>query len=95
MRKDDPLPAKPHLHQRTFYVGRDRRGRWVVQDSDHLCGGLFVSRAAAFKFALFETGHQPQAIISVADALELDFDTAVLGLPHPDMMVAEFSRRVA
>lgn len=95
MRKDDPLPAIPRQHHRTFYVGRDQRGRWVVQDSDHLCGGLFISRAAAFKFALFETGRQPQAVISVADALELDFDTTALGLPHSDMMVAEFARHVA
>jgi hypothetical protein len=57
-----------------FYIGRDSQGHWVVQDQKHLCGGLFVDRAKALKFALFENGHKPQAVIMVPGVFELDMD---------------------
>jgi hypothetical protein len=57
---------------RLFHIGRDSRGRWVVQDQQGLCGGLFVDRAEAVKFAMFESGHRPQAVIMVPGVLELD-----------------------
>jgi hypothetical protein len=56
-----------------FCVGRDRQGRWVVRDQQGLRGGLFVDRAEALKFAMFENGNRPQAVIMVAGVLELDF----------------------
>jgi len=55
-----------------FLMGRDSHGNWVVQDRRHRCGGLFSNRADALKFALFENGNQPQAVIMVAGPLELD-----------------------
>jgi hypothetical protein len=48
-----------------FRVGRNGRGNWVVQDQSGLCGGLFVDRAQAVKFAMFENGNRPQAVIMV------------------------------
>ena len=44
----------------------------VVQDQSGLCGGLFVDRAEAVKFAMFENGNRPQAVIMVPGILELD-----------------------
>jgi hypothetical protein len=55
-----------------FLIGKDCRGRWVAQDERGLCGGLFVSRVEAVRFAMRETGRRPQAVIMVADVLELD-----------------------
>ena len=55
-----------------FRVGRNSRGNWVVQDQTGLCGGMFVNRAEAVKFAMFENGNQPQAVIMVPGILELD-----------------------
>ena len=55
-----------------FFIGRDSHGNWVVQDQRHLCGGLFVNRTEALRFALFENGNQPQAVIMVPGILELD-----------------------
>ena len=55
-----------------FRIGKNRRGQWVVQNQDGLCGGLFVSRAEAVKFAMFENGNRPQAVIMVPGILELD-----------------------
>jgi hypothetical protein len=55
-----------------FRIGRNSRGNWVVQDQSGLCGGLFVDRAEAVKFAMFENGNRPQAVIMVPGILELD-----------------------
>jgi hypothetical protein len=70
MIKDEPPPASsnPPL----FLIGRDSRGNWVVQDPKGLCGGLFVDRVQAVKFAMFENGNRPQAVIMVPGTLELD-----------------------
>ena len=56
----------------SFFIGRDSRGNWVVQDEQRLCGGLFVDRAEAVRFALFENGNRPQAVIMVPGEFELD-----------------------
>jgi hypothetical protein len=60
---------------RLFRVGRDSHGRWVAQDQHGLCGGLFVDRAEALKFAMFESGNCPQAVIMVPGVLELNISS--------------------
>jgi len=61
------------LHSSSLYmIGRDREGHWVVQDQSGLHGGLFIDRAQALKFALFENGHRPQAVVMVPGILELN-----------------------
>jgi hypothetical protein len=55
-----------------FLIGKNSRGGWVVQDQQCLCGGLFVNRAEAVKFAMLENGNRPQAVIMVPGVLELD-----------------------
>ncbi len=68
----EPPSTRSSLQSRLFRIGRDRRGHWVVQDQQGLCGGLFIDRAEAVRFAMFESGHRPQAVIMVPDTLELD-----------------------
>jgi hypothetical protein len=55
-----------------FLIGKNSRGNWVVQDQKGLRGGLFVDRAEALKFAMFENGNRPQAVIMVPGILELN-----------------------
>ena len=55
-----------------FLVGRDRDGHWIARDQCGLRGGLFVDRAEALKFAMFENGNRPQAVVMVPGVLELD-----------------------
>jgi hypothetical protein len=62
-----------------FLVGKDSRGHWVAQERTGLYGGLFVSRAAAMSYALFENGHNQAAIISTPDVIELQ----IVGRPLP------------
>jgi hypothetical protein len=68
MGQKEPPSSKSPL----FFIGRDSHGHWVVQDQQHLCGGLFVDRTQALKFALFENGNRPQAVVMVPGVLELD-----------------------
>jgi hypothetical protein len=62
----------PSARYRVFFIGKDSRGNWVVQDQQGLCGGLFIDRAEALRFAIFESGHRPQAVVMVPRVFELD-----------------------
>jgi hypothetical protein len=54
------------------FIGKNCRGNWVAQEQNGLYGGLFVNRAQAVKYALFENGHHPETIVELARAIELD-----------------------
>ena len=69
--KGEP-PSASCSNSPLFLIGKNSRGNWVVQDQKGLCGGLFVDRAEALKFAMFENGNRPQAVIMVPGVLELD-----------------------
>ena len=71
MVKGEP-PSSSRSNSSLFLIGKNSRGNWVVQDQKGLCGGLFVDRAEALKFAMFENGNRPQAVIMVPGVLELD-----------------------
>jgi hypothetical protein len=71
MVKGEP-PSASCLTSSLFLIGKNSRGHWVVQDQEGLRGGLFVDRAEALKFAMFENGNRPQAVIMAPGVLELD-----------------------
>ena len=71
MRKGEP-PSASRSDSSLFLIGKNSRGNWVVQDQRGLCGGLFIDRVEALKFAMFENGNRPQAVIMVPGLLELD-----------------------
>ena len=54
------------------FIGRNKRGQWVAQEQNGLYGGLFVNRAQAVKYALFENGHHPETIVELTREIELD-----------------------
>ena len=66
----------PSCHNAIVLIGKNSRGQWVAREQNGLYGGLFVSRIAAVRYALFENGHHPEAIISSASLLELDMSTS-------------------
>jgi hypothetical protein len=53
-------------HYRGPRRGSDSHGRWVAQDQRGLCGG------EAIRYAMFESGRRPQAVIMVPGVLEFD-----------------------
>ena len=69
---DNAEPPSSSRAKSLFRVGKNSRGNWVVQDQTGLRGGMFVNRAEAVKFAMFENGNRPQAVIMVPGILELD-----------------------
>lgn len=84
MRKDgkDEPPSPGGRISAPFLIGKDSRGHWVVQDSSGMHGGLFIDRVQALKYAMFENGHRPQAVIMVPGILELEI-SAKPGVSDP------------
>ncbi len=54
------------------FIGQNCRGQWVAQQQSGLYGGLFVNRAQAIKYALFENGRHPETIVELPRGIELD-----------------------
>lgn len=70
MRQAKQFP-KPARQSGLCQIGRDGHGHWVVRGPLDIYGGLFVSRVEALKFAMFENGRRPQAVVMVPGTLEL------------------------
>ena len=71
MKLDEP-PSCSVTTSTIVFIGKDESGHWVAQQQDGLYGGLFVNRAEAVKYALFENGHHPEAIVELPRGVELD-----------------------
>src|SRR5947209_13067249 len=63
-----PASAKSPL----FRVGQNSDGDWVVEDDSGRYCGIFVDRSEAVRYALFENGHLPHAVVMVPGIMELD-----------------------
>jgi hypothetical protein len=83
MGQSEPPSSRLTSPSRLFRIGRDSHGNWVAQDPQGLCGGLFVNRVDALKFAMFENGNCPQTVIMVPGILELDMSNKPHARPHP------------
>jgi hypothetical protein len=76
MEKAEPPSQQSSPHSSLFRVGKNSHGNWVVRDQQGLRGGIFVDRAEALKFAMFENGNRSHAVIMVPGVLELDINTS-------------------
>jgi hypothetical protein len=65
-------PSCSHAASTVVFICRNGRGNWVARERNGLFGGLFVNRAQAFKYALFENGHHPETIVEMSREIELD-----------------------
>lgn len=70
MELSEPPSCNPTVS--TVFVGRHRRGNWVAREQNGIFRGLFLNRAQAFKYALFENGHRPETIVELSCEIELD-----------------------
>jgi hypothetical protein len=68
----EAIDEPPSCTSNLVIIGRNSRGNWVAQENNGLFGGLFVSRAQALKYALFENGHHPETIVLSTTIVELD-----------------------
>ena len=76
-----------------IFIGRNSRGDWVAQEQNGLFGGLFVNRAQAMKYALFENGDHPATIVLTSNIVELDMHRKALPSPSPQTVEADESSR--
>ncbi len=86
-RIDEPPSCSSNL----VIIGRNSRGNWVAQEQNGLFGGLFVNRAQAMKYALFENGDHPATIVLTTNVVELDLHRDAL--PSPQTVEADESSR--
>ncbi len=56
-------------------LGRDRGGHWIVQEAHGLCGGLFVNKAAAMRYARSEYAEREASISVSPEAIELKYSS--------------------
>jgi hypothetical protein len=61
-------PARPSR----FVVGRDGDGHWVVWDRQALCGGSFVNREDAVRYARFESEGAPGQVTLSNDVVHFE-----------------------
>jgi hypothetical protein len=95
MNIQEPPSPRPQSKSALFFIGKNSRGNWVAQDQRHLSGGLFIDRAAALRFALFENGNQPQSVIMVPGVLELDLNSSPTITQQPQTSGDAFRERRA
>ena len=72
LQPDRTPEPEPPSRSPLLFIGRNRRGSWVVRDQSGMRGGLFVSRSEALRYAMFEADYCPQAIVMAVGFLELD-----------------------
>lgn len=89
------LEEPPSCTFNVVIIGRNSRGNWVAQEQNGLFGGLFVNRAQAMKYALFENGHRPETIVLTADVIELDMHRKALPQRTPENIEASLQIRAA
>lgn len=80
---DASIVAPPPCNCAIVLIGQNSRGQWVAQEQHALFGGLFTHRAAAFRYALFENGHHPEAIVELHSILELQISQPPQPAIHP------------
>ena len=65
------IPRKSFGGSLRFLVGRDAQGHWLAVKTHGRGGGIFCDRAAALRYAVFETGHRARAVRVTAKTLSL------------------------
>src|ERR1700722_17280542 len=58
-----------------FYIGQNKKGRWVVRESEGRSGGLFLFKQWAVRFARRQSEPSGCAIMFLAEPIELDIDS--------------------
>jgi hypothetical protein len=89
------IEEPPSCTSNIVIIGRNSRGNWVAQEQNGLFGGLFVNRAQAMKYALFENGHHPETIVLTANVIELDMHREASSHRAPETIEASLQNRAA
>ena len=66
----EPPSDESSVTHNLFLIGKNHRGAWVVRDQRGLQADC--SSHGKTRYALFENGRRPQAVVMVPGGLELD-----------------------
>jgi hypothetical protein len=58
-----------------FYIGQNRKGRWVVREAEGRSGGVFLFKQWAVRFARRQSEPFGCAIMFLSEPIELDIDS--------------------
>jgi hypothetical protein len=58
-----------------FYIGQNKKGRWIVREAEGRSGGLFLFKQWAVRFARRQSEPFGCAIMFLAEPIELDIDS--------------------
>jgi hypothetical protein len=87
-------PLRQLSNSSLLFIGTDSHGNWVLKDQAGLCGGLFVNRSEALRFAMLENGRRPRAVIMVPGILEFSIDEQAKAAANDSTGVAEARGRI-
>jgi hypothetical protein len=75
--------ALPVQESDCVLIGVDSHGNWIARDAFCTRGGIFVSCAAALRFARLEFGLRALPIVMSDDSIELDLSHLAKERGHP------------
>jgi hypothetical protein len=87
-----------------FYIGQNKKGRWVVREAEGGSGGLFLFKQWAVRFARRQSEPFGCAIMFLAEPIELDIDSqgrcagpipSAKSSSHPPSSVGNFATALA
>ena len=80
---------------RLFFIGRNRDGFWVAREAAGRCGGLFLFRRSAARFARKKSSPRGSAIMLVERTIELDIPNQGNQFVEPIATTTDWVRRRA
>jgi hypothetical protein len=90
-----PDPAVLNETIPLFYIGQNRKGRWVVREAGGRSGGLFLFRRSAVRFARDESETSGCALMFVNKPLELDIENRGSDFAEPLTEAIDAAKRRA
>jgi len=78
-----------------FYIGQNNRGFWVAREADGRCGGIFLLRRSAARFAQQKSAPAGCAMMFLDEPRELDVVNEGNRIVEPLIAVIDLARRRA
>jgi hypothetical protein len=94
------FPRRPELSVLSdsiplFYIAQNKHGFWVVREAEGRCGGAFLLRRSAVRFARRQSGSAGCAMMFLNEELELDIENEGDRLVEPLAALIDVAKRRA
>ena len=78
-----------------FYIAQNKHGFWVAREAEGRCGGVFLLRRSAVRFARQQSGSAGCAMMFLNEELELDIENEGDRLVEPIAALIDVATRRA